>query len=126
MNTEQLFKNLGHVKTEARGMLDNIRAVRGDKHALLTSGLLHSSTLTDVARMLVNASMLDEEVKERVKEVYLHCLSETVRCLVAAGGHAAEEIDSAIAEAMSVENTVGAMAQAAVTRAEEGKPYGDA
>lgn len=126
MNTDQLFKNLGSVKSEAKGMLANIRAVRGETHALLTSGFLHSSTLTDIVRLLVSSSALDDEVKDRVTDIYLHCLTETVRCLVAAGGHTSEAVDSAISDASSVEGSVASMANAAVSMAQMGRPYGDA
>lgn len=124
MNTEQLIHNLGSVKQEARGIVDNIRAVRGDTHAALTMAFVHASTLTDVVRVLRDSSNLPPPVLEQVGEVYLHTMTEVIRSFLGAGKFESEAIDAAINDASAVEGSVQSMARKAWEMAEEGKSYG--
>lgn len=124
MNTEQLINNLDNVRGEARGIVDNIRAVRGDKHAALTMGFVHASTLTDVARVLKESSTLPEAVVERIGDVYLHSLTEVIRSFLTAADVDGDAIDAAINDASSVEGSVQSMARKAWEMAEAGKSYG--
>lgn len=124
MNTDQFVSNLTSVKEAARGIIENIEAVRGPKHAALTMSLVHSSMVTDVFCMLKQASRMSPDTLDMVSEVYLHHLHEMLRCLTSAGSISEKEVVEAIDEARSVENVVQSMARKALEMAEAGKSYG--
>lgn len=124
MKHEQLISNLGSVKAEVRGIVDNIRAVRGDKHAALTLAFLHASTLTDVAKILAQHSDFPDELLERLRDIYLHCLAEMIRSFTTVAGLTMDEVDAAITEANAVEGSAQSMAQTAWAMAENGRSYG--
>lgn len=124
MNNEQLMSNLSSVRQEVRGIVDNIRAIRGDKHAALTMAFLHASTLTDITRLLAASSDLPEEALERVRNIYLHCLSEAIRGFLSVSDMSSDQVGAAITEASSVENSLHSMSMTAWNMAEEGRSYG--
>lgn len=124
MNTEQLINNLDNVRGEARGIVDNIKAVKGEKHAALTMGLVHASSITDVFCILKQSSSMSDEVLERFGDIYLHHLHEMLRSLMRAGGLDEADINAAIQDAIVVEGSVQSMARTAWEMAEVGKSYG--
>lgn len=124
MNTEQLLTNLTHVRQETRSIMDNIRSVKGARHAELTSAFLQASTLVEIAALLARSSDLPDEVTMRIREVYLTCMSELIRSFLLAGRIQAKDIDEAIDEAKALEQNVQSMAKTAWSMAEDGRSYG--
>lgn len=124
MSHKQVIDNLFSVKGEVNHILDNIEAVRGSKHKMLTMAFLHGSTMTDVVRIFAESSRMPDDVQDQLRDVYLLVMKEMISAFTSVAQLGPEEIESAIEEAMAVEKTVHSMTRSAVRRGEKGEGFG--
>lgn len=126
MNQDHLSNNLGSVRREVRDIVENISAVRGERHAHLTMGFVHASMLSQLSRVMALAPGHDAELVRRCGEAFVNALAGTIREFTDAGGFSDQELVDAIQEAQSVEGSIDSMTSAALKMARAGKTYGAA
>lgn len=126
MNHEQLKKNLNSVKDEAEALMENVRAVRGEKYAEVVRMLLNIGQMAQVVSGALGIVSDHDEDAARI----LGTAAEKLLTEIAISGGRISEFDEslwadAVNDSRRMNDNVETMLQTALSTAEQGKGFGD-
>lgn len=121
---EQVFKNLRNVKREAKDILENVERVRGRRYKLLLNGMLLTSNLVEIFHAIERFDDAEDEIKERIRDAFFHCVHSQVSNFMEAAGASESEVEDLTKDAESIASSVHNLADQAFNAGLSGNLFG--
>lgn len=127
MNTENLIGSLKQVRGEALDMLENVKAVRGEKFSRGLQSMLIASQLADITRILFDLAEIDDRDKASACMVGVGtCVGQLMENLFESYAFTDAEAKELVAMHDRMAGTVSDLIKSAVDRENQGKGFGNA
>lgn len=122
--TEQTIQNLKAVREQMFSMLDNVKSVRGEKHACVVHALMNSSKCVEIFSVAIREMPHPEDVREAMLEAFLKGMHSILSSLQLAAGLSMDEMRTCIKDAEAFDGAMDKLLCSAVGTAMRGEGFG--
>jgi hypothetical protein len=125
MNAE-FFESIGHIRSEALGMVKNLQAVRGEGYGRVVHSIILMRQISEITGIFAEcAQEIPEDARELLGSSQINMVSQIAQYLVRSTDMTEQDLRDAFADAERIQKTMSQLVESASRLSEAGKVVGE-